>query len=46
MNKNNILQLYPELNKFVDINNLPAVDPYWLSGFSDGFVKGFFLEFV
>lgn len=32
MKQNNILQL----NTFVDINNLPEVDPNWLVGFADG----------
>jgi hypothetical protein len=36
MKTNNILQLYPELNTFVNIKNLPKVDPNWLVGFSDG----------
>jgi LAGLIDADG endonuclease len=31
-----ILQLYPELKTFVDIDNLPKVDPNWLVGFVDG----------
>jgi len=34
--KNNILSLYPELNNFMNFNNLPKVDPNWLAGFSDG----------
>lgn len=36
MKQNQILQRYPELNEFVDINNLPEVNPHWLAGFSDG----------